>query len=201
MPRLPGGEDKRRSREPAYAILLRHTARRQGAGGVRGEPGRELLQAASRHAIQRSPGRVEEALEGRGARDPRSSVSPVSRTSRVQNSAFASSATSWSRSGPAPGGLTAGSLLHTLSTVGSPWPAVRAGIPQDQGLAARFLGEPGNVGPTCSGHLRSHCRRHSDLCPAHDHGHGRGERRRPGTTGRRADPFISAPSPSRSSSR
>jgi hypothetical protein len=42
-PRLPGGEDKRRSRKPAYAILRRHTARRQGAVGVRDEPGRELL--------------------------------------------------------------------------------------------------------------------------------------------------------------
>jgi hypothetical protein len=49
--------------------------------------GRELLQAASRRAIQRSPGRVDGAFEGRGARDPRSSVGPDSRTSRVQNSA------------------------------------------------------------------------------------------------------------------
>jgi SAM-dependent methyltransferase len=55
--------------------------------GVAAHQGRELVQVASRHAIQRSPGRVEETLEGRGARDPRSSVSPNSCTSRVQNSA------------------------------------------------------------------------------------------------------------------
>jgi hypothetical protein len=57
-----------------------------GLGPLRTEE-RELLEAANRQAIQRSPGPVGQALEGRGAHGRRPSVGPNSRTSRVQNSA------------------------------------------------------------------------------------------------------------------